>query len=245
MNDMWFDILLKSEGNQMGQWIVYNPNNNFMEAFESLKGKAKFISGEVKNWIPVKTNAVHNQLQQSITTKLLTNALKSKTKLSEEMESRLLKLPVNDFTKITHNKGIGFVVTFNSDDWKSNVGENWTSIAMQQGNGFVNVIYMCPIPYEYFHWNEDMDNKQVYVQKKNSWVEAGQYIGAQLKFPMADKLRGYVLHGNKENKLLAWDKKTGKRTVPRKYENLDSPSTAHIGPREVGIAIQEIIDKGI
>ena len=59
---------------------------------------------------------------------------------------------------------------------------------------------------------------------------------------MADKLRGYVLHGNKENKLLAWDKKTGKRTVPRKYENLDSPSTAHIGPREVGIAIQEIID---
>ena len=78
--------------------------------------------------------------------------------LPEKMKESMQEGYGRDFLEKLSEQGLGFIVTNDTGSWKQDLPDLWFELATEQ-RGYNNVIFLGALPYNYFHYNQLMNNK--------------------------------------------------------------------------------------
>jgi len=157
----WYNILKRFQHSQ--QFLLYDPRmTSYDNALEIAKKKFDmYLDRNVKNWVRVRAEPIH--FSQSLMVEdrdLIISSIEKHLgkelpkKLKESMQGGSWR----DFLRKCSEQGLGFIVTNDTSSWKEDLPELWYSLATEQ-NGWSNVIFLGALPYNYFHYNQLMNNK--------------------------------------------------------------------------------------
>ena len=156
----WFNILKRFQHSQ--QFLLYDPRStSYDDALEIAKKKFDLIDRNVKNWVRVRGEPRHfNQENMTKDRDLIISSIEKHLgkELPKKMKESMQEGDGPDFLEKLSEQGLGFVVTNDASSWKQDLPDLWFSLAMKQ-TGWSNVIFLAALPYDYYHYNELMDNK--------------------------------------------------------------------------------------
>lgn len=157
----WFNILKRFQHSQ--QFLLYDPRmTSYDKALEIAKQKFDIsIDTNVKNWVRVRGRPRH--FSQSLMARdrdLIISSIEKHLgkELPQKMKESMQEGSGRDFLEKLSEQGLGFVVTNDTGSWKEDLPDLWYNIAMEQ-NGWNNVIFLGALPYNYYHYNQLMNNK--------------------------------------------------------------------------------------